>query len=43
MDKIKAIIKNKSFWGYILTGAGSFLAGSGDLLEFLAGLVNFFN
>ena len=43
MEKFKAIIKNKTFWGYILTGAGSFLAGSGDLITFLTGLVNFFN
>lgn len=42
-DKIKATIKNKTFWAYILTSAGSFLAGSGDLVEFITGLFNWFN
>ncbi len=41
--KIKELAKNKSFWGYILTGLGSFLAGSGDLVSFLTGLIGWFN
>ena len=44
MDKKKAksILKSKNFWGYVLTGAGSFLAGSGDIVSFITGLFNWF-
>ena len=44
MDKKKAtsILKSKNFWGYVLTGAGSFLAGSGDIVSFITGIFNWF-
>lgn len=42
-DKILGVFKKKSFWAYIFTSVGSFLAGSGDLVEFLAQLFNWFN
>lgn len=42
MEKIKAIFKSKNFWGYILTGIGSFLAGAGDIAAFFTGLFQFF-
>lgn len=41
--KIKDLAKNKSFWGYVLTGIGSFLAGTGDLVTFVTGLFGWFN
>lgn len=41
-NKVKTTLKSKNFWGYILTAAGSFLAGSGDLISFLAGLADWF-
>lgn len=40
--KFKEIIKQKTFWGYILTGIGSFLAGSGDIVSFVTGLIGWF-
>lgn len=41
-ESIKKAIKSKNFWGYVLTGVGSFLAGSGDWLSFLTGLSDWF-
>ena len=41
--KFKETLKNKSFWGYVLTGIGSFLAGSGDIVGFLTGIFSWFN
>lgn len=43
MDKILLVIKNKRFWGYILTSAGSFLAGTGDLITFLTNIIAWFD
>lgn len=42
-DKIKATIKNKSFWGYIFTSIGSYLTGTGDLMSFISTLIGWFN
>ena len=41
-QKIKSTLKSRNFWGYILTAAGSFLAGSGDFMSFVSGLVAWF-
>lgn len=40
---IKETLKKKTFWGYVLTGVGSYLAGNGDLMVFLTGLFGWFN
>lgn len=39
---IKETLKKKTFWGYVLTGIGSFLAGSGDIVSFITGLIGWF-
>lgn len=41
-EKLKNTLKNKSFWGYVLTGVGSYLAGTGDVTTFIAGLFGWF-
>ena len=41
--KLKEVIKKKTFWGYVLTGVGSYLAGNGDLIGFISGLVGWLN
>ena len=42
-DKIVSVFKKKTFWAYILTSIGSFLAGTGELVAFLTQVFAWFN